>query len=776
MPPKSTQAIEDAILYLTERLELHASMDQRHEFLVAAVADLRHQITTLPTAAPSPHLSFAAASSSTPPTPPTPLPHLPSLLQSLKQPKVNLPPFDDSQPLDWVFQVEQFFAFYHIPPERRLEMISFHMQGDALSWFKWMFNNHQLTSWEAFTRSFELRFGPSTFVNHQAIGLAKLIEAKYIDSRRSPAPLRGTYGPPLPPLLPAPPPKPSFPAHRLTPAEMQAHRAQGLCFNCNEKFAPGHKCKAKQFLLLLPGESALDSVSSLDIEPDSPPPPPLPPSFLSADSIPDPIHFHLSDAAVSGPVSPRTLYLRGCILGHFVTVLVDLGSSHNILQPRVAAFLELPNSLVAFFHVLVGNGASLSCAGYCLAVPLTLQSYKASIPFYIFLIHGADLVFGAHWLRSLGHFLSDYSVPSMQFYHDGILTPYFSLSSFQSIIHRQSPTLTPLLFHLIYFRLTYTTLLLAFQQVFHLPHGLPPRRPQDHHIRILPNTPPINVKPYCDPHTHKLLMTKMISKMLRDGIIQPSTSPFSSPVLLIRKKDGSWRFCVDYRVLNAITVRDRFPIPTVDELLDELHGATVFSKLDLRAGYHQIRLAPADVHKTAFPTIDGHFEFLVMPFGLRKPLKLESLSFRPFLRFVFLFFDDILVFSKDWDSHLVHLRQVLQVLSSHCLYAKLSKCLFGVPSVDYLGHTISAEGLSADSSKLAAIAKWPVPTSFTALRGFSWYNRVLLSVCPSLCFHCRPLNGFAPTLFLHLDSRCRLCFYSAAHGPTPYSDAAPPSF
>lgn len=218
-------------------------------------------------------------------------------------------------------------------------------------------------------------------------------------------------------------------------------------------------------------------------------------------------------------------------------------------------------------------------------------------------------------------------------------------------------------------------------------------------------------------------MTAMIKEMLHDGLIKPSTSPISSPVLLVRKKDESWQFCVDYRALNAITVKDRFPIPTVDELLDELHDSAVYSKLDLRSGYHQIRLNPSDTFKTAFRTVDGHFEFLVMPFGLSNaPATFQATMndiFRHLLRkFVLVFFDDILMYSPDFETHITHLTQVLQLLADHQLFAKFSKCEFVVQQVTYLGHLVSNGGVAADPEKLRAIQDWPIPVSITALRGF----------------------------------------------------------
>lgn len=185
---------------------------------------------------------------------------------------------------------------------------------------------------------------------------------------------------------------------------------------------------------------------------------------------------------------------------------------------------------------------------------------------------------------------------------------------------------------------------------------------------------------------------------------------------------------MDFRQLNSNTVKNKYPIPIIEDLLDELFGAQIFSKIDLRSGYHQIRMKEADIHKTAFTTHMGHFEYVVMPFGLTNaPATFQTLA--DFLiKFALVFFDDILIYSTTLAEHVTHLQTILEVLRQNKLYAKFSKCSFSQPEIEYLGHVISKAGVATDPSKIKIIQDWPVPTTITELRAFFGTNRVLQKI------------------------------------------------
>ena len=266
-------------------------------------------------------------------------------------------------------------------------------------------------------------------------------------------------------------------------------------------------------------------------------------------------------------------------------------------------------------------------------------------------------------------------------------------------------------------------LLDGFSAVFEAATGLPPRCACDHKIPLIPGAQPVNIRPYRFSPELKTEIERQIAEMLQSGVIKPNTSPFASPIIMVRKNDGTWRLCVDYRHLNLLTLKSKYPMPVIDELLDELSGASWFTKLDLRAGYHQIRLAPGDEYKTVFHTHNGHFEFSVLAFGLTYgPYTFQSvmnIDLSPVLcHCSVVFFDDILIFSKTYDEHIKHLRQVLQILEEKHWKVKGSKCTFAQRSVQYLGYVVSEEGVATDPQKVTDVQKWPVPTSVKELRGF----------------------------------------------------------
>lgn len=352
--------------------------------------------------------------------------------------------------------------------------------------------------------------------------------------------------------------------------------------------------------------------------------------------------------ALTGIHTSDTIQLATRVASDTLHALVDSGSTHCFISTGAAQRLGLHPTPRPGLTVGVANGDRVPADGICCGVPFTIAGEPFIFDIYVIPLAGYEMILGCQWLKTLGPILWDFATHSMSFWQHDHRIKWFGMNA------PSAPRLATLAD-----RDLLALLLEEFQDLFVEPTGLPPKHHLDHHIHLLPDTAPVVVRPYRYPQLLKDELEKQCDEMLQQGIIRPSTSAFSSPVLLVRKKDNSWRFCVDFRALNAKTVRDMFPIPVVEELLDELNGATYFTKLDLRSGYHQVRMADEDIAKTAFRTHHGHFEFLVMPFGLTNaPATFQALMntvLRPFLRrCVLVFFDDILIYSKSWSEHLHH--------------------------------------------------------------------------------------------------------------------------
>jgi hypothetical protein len=263
---------------------------------------------------------------------------------------------------------------------------------------------------------------------------------------------------------------------------------------------------------------------------------------------------------------------------------------------------------------------------------------------------------------------------------------------------------------------------------------MPPDRDIEFIIELQPGTAPISKRPYRMPPNELAKLKIQLQDLLDKGFIRPSASPWGCSAPFVKKKDNSLRLYVDYRPLNVVTIKNKYPLPRIDILFDQLAGAKVFSKIDLRSGYHQIKIKPSDIPKIAFSTRYGLYEYLVMSFGLTNaPAYFMYLMNSVFMleldKFVVVFIDDILIYSKIKEDHANHIRVVLQRLRDHRLYAKFSKCEFWLGSVKLLGHTISSEGISVDPTNIQEVMDWKPPTSVHQIRSFlglaGYYRRFI---------------------------------------------------
>ena len=450
--------------------------------------------------------------------------------------------------------------------------------------------------------------------------------------------------------------------------------------------------------------------------------------------------------SLSGDDSGELLRFTAAFNGHPVSVLLDGGASCNFISTDLVRRLERLKKvpLADPQPVRVGNKSTIHSTHLCFG-NLQYGTYKETLKLYE-IDTQYDIILGIGWLRRLNPAI-DWRDGTISFEHRGASIVISSDVS-------EGSTRVELLNHLQFKRAMRkrggelylahvradeppetqehgrhaAAILKEFGDVFpeDLPDTLPPKRDVDHKIELEPGHDPPFKSMYRLSYTELDELKKQLKYLTEKGFIRPSKSPYGAPVLFVRQPDGDgWkmRMCIDYRALNKITIKNRYPLPLIAESLDRLRDAKIFSKLDLAKGYHQIRIAEEDIPKTAFRTRYGHYEFTVMTFGFcNAPATFAALMndvLREYIdKFVVVYLDDILIYSNNEAEHVEHVRAVLSKLREHKLYAKPSKCELFKKEVTFVGHIVSEHGVRTDPKKIQAVRDWPRPTSVSDLRSF----------------------------------------------------------
>ena len=446
------------------------------------------------------------------------------------------------------------------------------------------------------------------------------------------------------------------------------------------------------------------------------------------------------------PTDSQLLKFAGRAGGAPCVTLIDSGASIPFASEAWVKEHGFKTLQADPIRVAVPDGMEYVC-NRVVQTTVHLGSYRGKVTFRVIpLDAGFDTVLGASWLAEHNPHI-DWKEGTVEFRHRGVPVrirrqsaptpgPVTLLTALQivraakkgcemfaAVVKPIETELTDSEWEALEEPDKVKALLGRYADVFAVPQGLPPSRGVEHRIELEEGATPPSRPTYRMSPTELDELRKQLKELTESGFIQPSKSPYGAPVLFVRKKDGSLRMCIDYRALNKLTVKNKYPLPRIDECLDRLAGAKVFSKLDLRAGYHQILVAPEDVPKTAFRTRYGSFEFRVLPFGLTNaPATFQALMNTVFSDLldtcVVVYLDDILVYSSSEEEHEQHLEAVLARLRKHQLFAKQSKCVFFTDSVDFLGHTVSAKGVEVDEQKLDIVRKWPTPSNVHELRSF----------------------------------------------------------
>jgi hypothetical protein len=400
---------------------------------------------------------------------------------------------------------------------------------------------------------------------------------------------------------------------------------------------------------------------------------------------------------------------------HPVIVLFDSGATHSFVSAKYGTKIGLDIYPTNGDYKITTPGGKILSNQIYMKVPLQLGSQLIKTDLLLLDLEGMDVLLGMNWMTQ----------------HQ------VSLDISSRIVKIDSPEYEPIILYLpqreyinsctyaaTEIKLKDIPIVCEYPDIFpdDLP-GMPPDRDIEFIIELQPGTAPISRRPYRMPPNELAELKIQLQDLLDKGFIRRSASPWGCPALFVKKKDNSLRLCVDYRPPNAVTIKNKYPLPRIDILFDQLARAKVFSKIDLCSGYHQIKIRPSDIPKMAFSTQYGLYEYLVMSFGLTNApayfmYLMNSVFMQELDKFVVVFIDEILVYSKNPEDHAKHLHVILQRLRDHHLYAKFSKCEFWLDTMKFLGHTISGDGISVDPSKVQEVMDWKPPTSVHQIRSF----------------------------------------------------------
>jgi hypothetical protein len=398
-----------------------------------------------------------------------------------------------------------------------------------------------------------------------------------------------------------------------------------------------------------------------------------------------------------------------------VIILFDSGATHSFISSKCGTKVGLNLYPTKGAYMIATPGGKISSNQIYRKVPIQLGSNLIKVDLLLLDLEGMDVLLGMDWMtrHRVSLDISSRAVEIDSPEHDTTILYLPQRECSNSCAYAVEGI-----------KLKDIPIICEYPDVFpdDFP-GMPPDRDIESIIELQPGIAPISKRPYCMPPNELAELKIQLHDLLDKGYICPSASPWGCPALFMKKKDNSLRLCVDYRPLNAVTIKNKYPLPRIDILFDQLAEAKVFSKIDLRSGYHQIKIRSSYVPKTVFSTRYGLYEYLVMSFGLTNAptnfmYLMNSIFMQELDKFVVVFIDDILIYSKNPEDHANHLHIVLQRLRDHHLYAKFSKCEFWLDTVKFLGHTISSNSVSIDPSKVQEVMDWKPPTSVHQIRSF----------------------------------------------------------